>query len=347
MLIVLPIHLAILHFTTTIPANAYIRGLSNTIRSHFGQKTLDASSSTNSFSRFLLLVSLCTIGLTIPGLLWFAAVTLASISDVTCIWNSNAFWSYVLSVKLQKLKWETKRLLSVIIASIGVLAVVYGSGTPSSKPEQSLDMAVENDSSEGPSAPLLGNSMTLVASLGYALYQVLYNMYATLQPPAARETAEGQRRLSVTSESELTASEELEMELGGKDIGHPPPFGMYANLVTSSIGFITLVVLWIPLPILHVLNIEPFGLPSDPWLLLCVVGIALSGVMFYMCFMILLGLWGPIITSVGNLLTIVLILLLDVVFRDAFDTLTTWSLLGSGMIVCAFAVLAYQNFNGT
>ncbi len=45
-------------------------------------------------------------------------------------------------------------------------------------------------------------------------------------------------------------------------------------------------------------------------------------------------------------MTIVLILLLDVVFRDAFDTLTTWSLLGSGMIVCAFAVLAYENFNG-
>lgn len=271
-----------------------------------------------------------------------------SVSDVTAIWNSNAFWSYVLSVKLQKLQWEPRRLVSVVIASVGVLAVVYGSGTPTSKPEETLDASTIT-ASESPGAPLLGNSLTLIASLCYALYQVLYNRYATLRPAISGGTADEQRRLSIASDSELDSLGDVvdPGDLGSKDLGQPPPFGLYANLITSSIGLLTLVVLWIPLPILHTLDIERFELPSDPWLSLCVMGIALSGVTFYMCFMILLGLWGPIVTSVGNLLTIVLILVFDVVFRDAFGTLTTWSLLGSGMIVCAFAVLAHQTLNGT
>ena len=60
---------------------------------------------------------------------------------------------------------------------------------------------------------------------------------------------------------------------------------------------------------------------------------------------VLLGVWGPIVTSVGNLLTIVLVLMSDSIFGNAVDTLTKWSLLGSGMIVCAFAVLAYDTFH--
>ena len=69
--------------------------------------------------------------------------------------------------------------------------------------------------------------------------------------------------------------------------------------------------------------------------------------------------------SVGNLLTIVLVLISDVshptiewnetiiiivytclqcVFGAGTDTLTTWSLLGSGGIVLAFGVLAYDMF---
>ena len=80
----------------------------------------------------------------------------------------------------------------------------------------------------------------------------------------------------------------------------------------------------------------------------------------------MLGIWGPIIVSVGNLLTIVLVLISDVshptlrfdemetrkliiyllqcIFGAGIDTLTIWSLLGSGGIVLAFGVLAYDMF---
>lgn len=57
---------------------------------------------------------------------------------------------------------------------------------------------------------------------------------------------------------------------------------------------------------------------------------------------ILLGLWGPILTSIGSLLTIVLVFLSDIIFGGAVHTITVWSMLGCGAIVSAFGVLAYD-----
>ena len=55
-----------------------------------------------------------------------------------------------------------------------------------------------------------------------------------------------------------------------------------------------------------------------------------------------MGVWGPIVASVGSLLTIVLVFLSDTIFGDAVDTVTTWSVLGCGSIVLAFGILAYD-----
>jgi len=55
---------------------------------------------------------------------------------------------------------------------------------------------------------------------------------------------------------------------------------------------------------------------------------------------ILLGVWGPILTSVGNLLTIVLVLMTDILFSHS--GVTIWGILGSVMIVSAFGVLAFD-----
>ena len=57
---------------------------------------------------------------------------------------------------------------------------------------------------------------------------------------------------------------------------------------------------------------------------------------------ILLGLWGPILTSIGNLLTIVLVFFSDIIFGGAVETITVWSMLGCGAIVSAFGILAYD-----
>lgn len=60
----------------------------------------------------------------------------------------------------------------------------------------------------------------------------------------------------------------------------------------------------------------------------------------------LLAIWGPVLVSVGNLLTIVLVLISDVFLGGATDTITVWSLMGAGVIVAAFGVLAYDMMNG-
>ena len=52
--------------------------------------------------------------------------------------------------------------------------------------------------------------------------------------------------------------------------------------------------------------------------------------------------WGPIVTSVGSLLTIVLVFVSDTIFGDAVDTVTVYSVLGCGAIVVAFGILAYD-----
>lgn len=67
---------------------------------------------------------------------------------------------------------------------------------------------------------------------------------------------------------------------------------------------------------------------------------------FFQTWKILLGVWGPIITSVGNLLTIVLVFFSDVLFGAGTEAVTAWGLVGSIVIVAAFAVLAYDMFRG-
>ena len=55
---------------------------------------------------------------------------------------------------------------------------------------------------------------------------------------------------------------------------------------------------------------------------------------------ILLGVWGPIITSIGNLLNTVMVFASDVVFGSGIEVVTFWNFMGSVAIVAAFGVLA-------
>lgn len=48
------------------------------------------------------------------------------------------------------------------------------------------------------------------------------------------------------------------------------------------------------------------------------------------------------VTSVGSLLTIVLVFLSDATWGGAVDTVTIWSVLGCSAIAVAFAILAYD-----
>ncbi|KAF9457080.1 hypothetical protein BDZ94DRAFT_288788 [Collybia nuda] len=347
--IIFPAHFLYLITTTSHSPSALWRGLSIAITNHLSPQE-PTGSLRFPYRKFFRLVLALTVGITYPGLLWFAAVSLASISDVTAIWNTNAFFAYIITVRMFGLKWEPRRLLAVLLATLGVLAVVYGGSTvedrmsslrevpPSSPPSPLLGTTT---TSIKPTAPLVGVLLTLVASIGYGLYQVLYKKFAAL--PTDPEVFADRLYDQVPSEDPATGSYG-QTRSGSDHTIDPLPFGLHANLLTSIIGLLTFVILWVPIPIFHYLDIEPFVLPQNAKTTFAIAGIALTGVIFNAGFMVLLGLWGPIITSVGNLLTIVLVFFSDMIFGDGLENMTLWSLSGCSVIVAAFSVLAYDMF---
>ena len=173
------------------------------------------------------------------------------------------------------MKWESRRLSAVFLATAGVLAVVYG-GTTSESGTSSVEASAATSSIK-PSAPLVGDLLTLIASIIYGLYQVLYKKYAALPSDPSEfiyhEVASEEPVISPPSET-----------LPNNSIA-PLPFGLYANLLTSVMGIITLAIVWIFIPICHYLNVEPFMLPANLTTCLVIVGIALGGIIFNAGFM--------------------------------------------------------------
>lgn len=118
-------------------------------------------------------------------------------------------------------------------------------------------------------------------------------------------------------------------------------FMTHANFITFMIGLTTFTLFWIPLPFLHWSGIEPFGLPRDLSEFLAVVGVCFGGVIFNAGFMILLANWGPVVTSVGNLFTLILVAGSDEVIAilNGYNSLSISTLIGSGFILASFGLL--------
>ncbi|KAK4699556.1 hypothetical protein P7C70_g6706, partial [Phenoliferia sp. Uapishka_3] len=132
-----------------------------------------------------------------------------------------------------------------------------------------------------------------------------------------------------------------------REVTHPSPstFLLHSNVITASIGFCTFFCLWIPIPILHWIGWEIFELPPrESWG--PIAGIILSGVFFNAGFMILLSLWGPVVASVGNLCTLVLVAVADTFLSASGKGLSNWTLGGSAMVCAAFAMLVAGAIKG-
>lgn len=332
----LPIHLFYLLCTTKNGLQPLLLGLRFAIVRQLtsrSEQNVDIRHRTPTIAKTALLVVLLTIFSSLPGLLWFAAVPLASVTDITAIWNANAFFTYIFSVKLLGLKWGTLRLLAVCLATLGVIVVVYGGTTASPPgPESTLTSIAHQP------APFVGDVLTLSASLVYAFYQVVYKKYIAL-PTDPDLTSESTNYQGLYSADD--ADDENQPPTSSKDkIVYPPPFGLHPNLVIASMGMCTLLLFWIPIPFLHYYGLEEFRLPTRVDALMAIAGIAASAVVFNAGTMILLGIWGPIVTSVGSLLTIVLTFFSDMFFGTVPFTFS--GLVGTGMIVGAFAMLVFD-----
>ena len=166
--------------------------------------------------------------------------------------------------------------MAVSLATLGVIAVVYGGTTTATNKSTTSSFDFK------PTAPLLGNLMTLVASFGYGLYQVFYKVYAAL-PSDPEVVSEGLYQ-EISGEDGTIG----DYDLGSiqEDVVYPPPFGFHPNLLTSLMGFFTFILLWIPIPFLHYSGAEIFRLPPNFITVLTISGIALGGVVFNSGFMV-------------------------------------------------------------
>jgi drug/metabolite transporter (DMT)-like permease len=201
---------------------------------------------------------------------------------VNALWNTNAFFAYFFAVKLFKLHWERKKLLAVVIATCGVMAVIYGGSSVKPLIEESSLSSI----SKKVSSPLIGDSLTLVASIAYGLYQVLYKQHVTLPSDHEHGEAALYHPIPTLEDDHPPQSDPEIIPTLATSVVYPPPFGLHPNLLTSLAGITTFAILWIPIPILHYTRVELFRLPPDAKTAFVLVGIALSGVVFNAGFMV-------------------------------------------------------------
>ena len=129
---------------------------------------------------------------------------------------------------------------------------------------------------------------------------------------------------------------------------NPELFLLHANTITAAIGICTACTLWLPIPFLHYTGWETFRLPPDLTAFIAICGVCVCGVAFNAGFMILLSLWGPVVTSVGNLFTLVLVAIADEVIAllNGYSALSMSTLAGSGLILASFSMLVNQSGDG-
>lgn len=179
--------------------------------------------------------------LTVAGGSWYVAVSMTTASDLTAIYNCSAFFAYAFSIPILKEKLRWNKMAAVGVAIIGVLVVAYGDSHPPKHGAKSgggtggkTGHDDENKGNADAENRALGNIVIGVGSVLYGFYEVLYKKY--MCPPG--ETSPGRSMI-------------------------------FANTVGSLLGAFTLCVLWIPIPVLHILGWEKFELPPHraAWML--------------------------------------------------------------------------------
>lgn len=192
-------------------------------------------------------------------------------------------------------------MFAVLLATAGVMTVIYGGASVQKNSDERPEIS---RAVPAPTAPLLGDLLTLIASVGYGLYQVLYKKYIALPSDPEHEglSEPSYAPIPRTSLDGIIDADPLIEDLPSGDFQsipdttvYPPPFGLHPNLLTSLVGILTLLFLWIPLPILHYVGAEPFRWPTNWYVTLAISGIALSGVVFNAGFMA--SYWFSICTS--------------------------------------------------
>ncbi|WFD31057.1 hypothetical protein MSPP1_002088 [Malassezia sp. CBS 17886] len=280
------------------------------------------------------IVTVLTIGITIPSLSWFLAVPLTSMANITSIYNTFSIWALVFTVVFLGEPWFYRQAGAVALGTVGVALVAYSSAAPSVAAAEVRARAV------------IGDILALLGAVSMAAYEVKYKQIATIPPhgfqalamsphaaagdalptDAALDDADGRPRESTSLRRpahEPTLDEEL-------------PFGMHAIAIMTGIGAVTLCLVWIPVFVANIYGWETFELPSDARTVTWIAVSVGCGVIFNGCFAILLALWGPVLASMSCLLTTVFVQLTDIALGVPFMWM---GLLGCVVIATSFFCL--------
>lgn len=255
---------------------------------------------------FIKKIAIITCTLTVAGSSWFIALNLTTPSDLTAIYNCSAFFAYAFSIPLLGEKVRLGKVVSVAIAISGVMVVAYGDGSGDTGTDSGGGGGGGGGGVPTGRGRVLGNLMIGVGSVLYGLYEVIYKKMAC--PPESTSP--------------------------GRSV-------IFANVVASSIGAFTLIVLWFPLVVLHLTGIEPFELPTGKAGWLMAVS-ALAGVGFSGGFLVLISLTSPVLSSVAALFTIFLVALADWLLTAV--PLTLAAVMGGVLIIGAFGLLSWESW---
>ena len=254
----------------------------------------------------LRMTAFVTTALTVAGGSWYVAVNLTSPSDLTAIYNCSAFFAYAFSVPILKEKLRLDKSFAVLVAIIGVLIVAYGDAKPTKHGGKSGGSVGGDPEDKEAKNRVAGNLIIGIGSVLSGFYEVLYKRLAC--PPE----------------------------------GTTPGRGMiFANTFGSLIGSFTILVLWIPLPILHYTGLETFELPRGQAASLLLVSV-LANATFSGSFLVLISLTSPVLSSVAALLTIFLVAIVDWAWTGV--PLSPAAMLGGVLIIGAFLLLSYSTY---
>lgn len=152
----------------------------------------------------------------------------------------------------------------------------------------------------------LGNLIIAVGAVLYGLYEVLYKKYGC--PP---------------------------------DHYDPHRSIVFANAVATGLGIFTVTVMWIPIPILHILGWETFEIPPKSAVLALLASIAANFV-YSSCLLAMISLTSPVLSSVACLLSIFVVAIVDTHITG--EPLTAAALIGGLLISIGFALLSYATY---
>ncbi|KLJ06230.1 hypothetical protein EMPG_10340 [Blastomyces silverae] len=195
------------------------------------------------------------------------------------------------------------RFDKVFSVVVAIVGVLVVAYGPSGPSENGGDAAQD---AKDASSRALGNIIIGFGSILYGLYEVLYKRMAC--PPEGTSPGRGV---------------------------------IFANTFASLIGAFTLFVLWIPLPVFHILGIETFELPRGQAASLLLVSV-IANATFSGSFLVLISLTSPVLSSVAALLTIFLVALVD--WKLTGIPLSSASIYGGILIVIAFLLLSWSTY---